>query len=203
MRDLTFRVMALLATSGPMILVARAAEAGVSCINACQSQAGQPSCASTGLGCSLITHQCVSCRTNQDCQPGGTCLANGHCMIDCTGDGGATDGAAIDGMTPDATGGIDATAEDGAAARDATTADGATADANDAAATDSAPSDAMSTQETDGGNGGSGLPRNPIQTMPPSSGCSCHAAPPRTTAIFVVVALAFVIRRGFRDRGRR
>jgi MYXO-CTERM domain-containing protein len=202
MRDLTFRLVAALIAAGSMIFVARAAEAGVSCINACQSHAGQPSCASTGLGCSMITGMCVSCRSNQDCQPGGTCLANGHCMVDCTGDGGANDGAAADGMTvdgmtvdgttPDAMGGADANTEDGAA--DATSTDGASADASDAASRD-----ATTAPGSDAGN----TPRTPIQTMPPSSGCSCRTGPRGTSPLFGLVALAAIIVLRLRDRGRR
>src|SRR5256885_1844358 len=81
-------------------LLSRDARAGASCTNACTAPAGQVTCGSLGLGCPPGGGQCIMCRSDNDCQPGGMC-AMGHCInLPCQADAGASvmDAAAGDAL---------------------------------------------------------------------------------------------------------
>jgi uncharacterized protein (TIGR03382 family) len=70
------------------VLPAASVYAGASCFDACSGPVGQLLCGSVGLGCPPGGGQCIQCRDNNDCQPGGTC-SEGQCIgLPCSPDAG-------------------------------------------------------------------------------------------------------------------
>src|SRR5262245_10737593 len=85
------RILALLAGAALAAIAAVPAAdafAGASCFDACSGPPGQTPCGSGFLGCPPEGGQCINCRDNNDCQPGGFCNG-GLCFgLPCTPDTG-------------------------------------------------------------------------------------------------------------------
>jgi hypothetical protein len=168
-----------LAIAAPAIsLTAAPAEAGQSCTDACTSPR-PPTCGASGLGCPPGGGQCIICRNDQDCQPGGTCDALRHCVNLQCGDAGMSLDSGGAGGQDGATAGQDATTagQDAAAGEDAITSMiDASSSGGDAADLDG------SSQIGDGASGsadaaGGSVIRNPMEQPAkevPGSGCSCR-----------------------------